>query len=161
MTSSTDWSALNEAFFTIDADPADSTNLVITELHYHPAEPTSPEEEAVSNDRDNYEFVELLALGDQAIDLGGVRFTAGIDFTFPELSILQPGERLLIAYEPTDLGYYGTDAATCVEQAARDIGLDGLQLGLQGLAGRLRLDGQLVAAAAGGAGLGGGVLVGV
>ena len=33
------------------------------------------------------------------------------------------GERLLIAYEPPDFGYYDADAVPCVIDAARDIGL--------------------------------------
>lgn len=33
------------------------------------------------------------------------------------------GERLLIAYEPAEYGYYGADAVPCVIDAARDLGL--------------------------------------
>jgi len=40
-----------------------------------------------------------------------------------ECGAARPGERLLIAYEPTDHGYYGTGALHFVVQAAEEIGL--------------------------------------
>ncbi|MCG6902310.1 MAG: hypothetical protein LJE68_06465 [Rhodobacter sp.] len=36
----------------------------------------------------------------------------------------RPGERLLIAYEPPEFGYYNGDAVPCVAEAARDLGLE-------------------------------------
>ena len=99
-----EWSALNEALFTLDTEPAGSGNLVITEIHYHPADPATPAELVVSNDRDDYEFLELLNIGPRAIDLTGVRFSAGINFSFPDNTVLSPGERVVllrdkVAYE--------------------------------------------------------------
>jgi len=35
----------------------------------------------------------------------------------------QPGDRLLIAYEPADFGYFSADVAPCVADAAQDLGL--------------------------------------
>jgi hypothetical protein len=90
------WSALNEAFFSIGAVPATASNLVISEIHYHPGEPSSPEEIATSSDRDDYEFVEFLNTGNNPIDLTQVYFTDGITFTFPLNTILNPGKRLVI-----------------------------------------------------------------
>ncbi|MFT5109948.1 MAG: hypothetical protein ACI9UA_005600 [Pseudoalteromonas tetraodonis] len=92
-----EWSALNSAFFTIDTVPADASNLVISEIHYRPENPTSPEELAVSSDRDDYEFIELQNIGAQAIDLCGVRFFAGIKFTFPPQTQLEAGGRMVLA----------------------------------------------------------------
>ncbi|MFP6898466.1 MAG: lamin tail domain-containing protein [Roseibacillus sp.] len=91
-----EWSALNEAFFTINTVPADGTNLVVSELHYHPTNPSTPAELAVSNDRDDFEFLEFLNIGPTALDLTGVRFDSGINFTFPDHTIMQVGERLLL-----------------------------------------------------------------
>ena len=91
-----EWSALNEAFFTIDSVPADATNLVVSEFHYHPANPSTPEEVAVSNDRDNFEFLEFLNIGANPVSLADVRFTEGINFAFPLDAVLHPGERLLL-----------------------------------------------------------------
>ncbi|NIP92220.1 MAG: lamin tail domain-containing protein, partial [Akkermansiaceae bacterium] len=91
-----EWSALNQAFFTIDSVPAGATNLVISELHYHPANPATPEESAQGGDRDDFEFLEFLNVGAKAIELTGVRFGAGINFAFPDYTVLPAGERLLL-----------------------------------------------------------------
>ena len=91
-----EWSALNEALFTIDSEPASRRNLVISELHYHPGEPSSPEELLISGDRDDYEFIELLNTGSRNIDLTGVRFDSGVNFAFPDNTVLGSGDRLLL-----------------------------------------------------------------
>ncbi|MCP4847048.1 MAG: lamin tail domain-containing protein, partial [Verrucomicrobiaceae bacterium] len=90
------WSALNEAFFSIGAVPANESNIIISELHYHPSEPSNPEEIAISTDRDDYEFVELLNTGDSPVDLSKVHFSNGITFEFPLNTILNPGKRLVV-----------------------------------------------------------------
>jgi hypothetical protein len=91
-----EWSALNEAFFTIDTVPADSSNLVISELHYHPSNPATPAELAVGNDRDDFEFVEFLNIGASTLDLTSVRFDVAINFAFPTGTVLPAGERVLL-----------------------------------------------------------------
>ncbi len=91
-----EWSALNEALFTINTEPAASGNLVIAEMHYHPTNPGTATESAVSTDRDDYEFLEFLNIGSRNIDLTGARFNEGINFTFPENTVLAPGGRLLL-----------------------------------------------------------------
>jgi len=102
------WSPLNSAFFTIDTVPADATNLVISELHYHPAEPATPKEIAVSSDRDNYEFVELLNIGPRSIDLSDVYFSDGIVFNFPPNTILGAGARaIVVRNEAAFIARYG------------------------------------------------------
>lgn len=65
--------------------PAEASNLVISEINYHPA-------------ADGAEFVELLNISGGTIDLAGVRFTAGIRFDFPATGsvLLEPGQRLLL-----------------------------------------------------------------
>jgi hypothetical protein len=76
-----DWSALNEATFVA---PALAGSLRITELMYHPQDPNSAAE-----------FIELLNVGAQSINLVNTQFTKGIRFTFPN-TILAPGEYLLL-----------------------------------------------------------------
>ena len=90
------WSALNEAFFSIDSVPAASTNLVISEINYHPYKPTKVEELEVSSDRDDYEFIEFFNSGNKAIDLTGLRFDLGVNFTFSDNTILASGQYLLL-----------------------------------------------------------------
>ena len=91
-----EWSALNTAYFTIDSVPADATNLVISEFNYHPSNPTAPGEIAISTDKDDYEFIELMNIGTQPIDLTNVRFTQGITFSFADNTIIPVGGRLVV-----------------------------------------------------------------
>jgi len=93
--SSGEWSALNTAFFTIDTVPADASNLIISEFNYHPAEPEGAEA-LISSDRDDFEFVELMNVGAQPIDLTGVRFTDGITFDFADNTTIPSGGRLVL-----------------------------------------------------------------
>jgi hypothetical protein len=96
-TGSSEWSPLNQAFFSIDSVDAGADSLVVSELNYRPHEPSRPEETAVSTDRDDYEFVELQNIGPKTIDLTGVGFVAGIQFTFADYSLLAPGARVVVA----------------------------------------------------------------
>ena len=129
-----EWSALNEAFFTVDSVPADATNLVITELHYHPGEPTKPEELEVTRDRDDFEFLELMNIATQTIELTGVRFQTGIEFAFPQYAVLLAGERLLLvrdrmAYEAR----YGSLAGIQAYEYRGRLSNDGDSLRLAGV----------------------------
>ena len=93
-----EWSGANFAFYNVDSTPASSANLVISELHYHPAAPTRAVELAVSSDKDDYEFIELLNISAGYVDLNGVQFTEGVHFDFAASPIRQlaPGGRLLV-----------------------------------------------------------------
>ncbi|MEO8350963.1 MAG: CotH kinase family protein [Chthoniobacteraceae bacterium] len=92
-----EWSALNTAYYSVGSVPADADNLVISEFNYHPAEPALPDEISVSTDRDDYEFVELMNVSPQPIDLTGVAFTLGINYVFPTNTILSAGGRVVLA----------------------------------------------------------------
>jgi len=87
----TTWSALNEALYVVD-----TSSLRITELMYNPPADAPP----ALFGNDQYEFVELQNTGDVPLNLAGVRFTAGIEFAFPDspdpANDLQPGETVLI-----------------------------------------------------------------
>ncbi len=77
--------------------PADSTNLVISELHYHPTDPTSAEMAAGHDDDNDFEFVEILNVGPDTVDLSGVVFADGVKFAFggSDVTTLAPGGRVL------------------------------------------------------------------
>jgi hypothetical protein len=93
------WSALNEAYFSVGTEPASAASLVVSEMNYNPAAPTDAEVAAGHTQRRNFEFIELLNIGAAAVNLEGVRFGAGFDYTFTEASAvreLAPGERVLI-----------------------------------------------------------------
>jgi hypothetical protein len=123
-----EWSALNEAFFSIGSVPANASNFIITEFHYHPEDPSSENELAVSADRDDYEFIEFLNTDSSPIDLSNVYFKKGINFTFPDNTILAAGEYLLLvrdrkAFETR----YGVSAVQIYEYKGR-LSNDGEQL---------------------------------
>lgn len=94
--STNEWSALTSTFFGIDTVPADSTNLVISEIHYRPADATTANELAVTTDRDDFEFIELLNSSGSTIDLSGVYFDDGISFFFADNTLLEAGGRLVL-----------------------------------------------------------------
>ncbi len=75
------WSALNEAVFAVG--PV-AEGLRISEIMYHPRETGNP------NDP-NAEYIELMNIGLKTINLGLVRFTDGIDFTFPSYTLPPAG----------------------------------------------------------------------
>lgn len=73
------WSALNEAVYSVGPI---AESLRITELMYHPADP-------------NTEYIELVNVGHETINLNLVHFSNGIDFAF-DVTELIPGEHVLI-----------------------------------------------------------------
>ena len=81
------WSALSEALFFPGQAPS-PVDLRISEIHYHPVATESRPGTA-------FEFVELVNLSDNPVQLLGIRFSEGIDFEFGE-GLLQAGERLLL-----------------------------------------------------------------
>jgi hypothetical protein len=90
-----DGAAVGSATLTItntgSTDPATAENLVVSEIHYHPAG-TAAEE-----------FIELINVGPRPIDLTGVTFTAGVQFDFGTgaVTTLDPGARVLIVEDRT------------------------------------------------------------
>lgn len=68
--------------------------LVINEIYYNPTGTTEEEE-----------FIELYNPDDKAKSLWGYQFTNGIQFQFPQNSIIQPGEYIVIAHN--DSAYVG------------------------------------------------------
>ena len=71
-----EWSALNEASYAIGPI---ADNLRITEMMYHPAE-------APLGDP-NAEFIEVKNVGGTALKLNLVKFSNGVDFTFPSMTL--------------------------------------------------------------------------
>ena len=82
------WSALSEAVFAVG--PV-AENLRITEIMYHPKAQADAGEP-------NEEFIELTNIGDETICLNLVRFTDGIDFTFPHIE-LAPGRHIIVVQD--------------------------------------------------------------
>lgn len=91
------WSALNEAYFSVGAVAAASGNLVISKIHYRPGAPTADEINAGHTDRSDFEFVEILNVSGNAVNLDGISFSAGLDITLLPGGVreLAPGGRAL------------------------------------------------------------------
>jgi hypothetical protein len=74
-------------------------NLVISKIMYHPLPPTAAELAALpSVEEGDFEWVEIMNIGTEALDLTELRFTKGIEFDFVEGSktMIAAGERLVI-----------------------------------------------------------------
>lgn len=86
------WGALNEACYSV-GPVADS--LRVTEIMYHPADP-------------NHEFIEVKNIGAGSINLAWVKFTDGVDFTFPSLSLEGGGYAVVVRNQSRFEALYGT-----------------------------------------------------
>lgn len=73
-------------------------NLTVSKIHYHPAAASATEIEAGFPSRGDFEFLELLNLSEDTIDLSGLRLGDGVYFEFADASIihLDPGQRLFL-----------------------------------------------------------------
>ena len=86
------WSALNEAVYGVG--PV-AESLRISEIMYHPAgDPNS-------------EFIELTNVGGETINLNLVRFTKGIEYTFPSFELPAGGYCLLVRDAASFKARYG------------------------------------------------------
>ena len=92
-----EWSALNEATFTVG-----SPRLIISELNYHPASPSAEEVSLGFDDPDDFEFIEFFNPDGTTFDLSDVYFSDGVVFTFADSSVkeLRPGEYVLVVRKP-------------------------------------------------------------
>ncbi len=89
--------------FTQEAYPAlgsgaqyfSEAELVISELHYNPAEGSS------------YEFIELYNQYNKEKSLEGYYFSEGVEFVFPEGSAIAPGEYVIVALDATSFASSG------------------------------------------------------
>jgi len=90
------WSALNRAEFLFNAQ-ATSGNLAVTEINYNPYEPTEAELAVDSTfTAGDFEFIELLNIGVETVDLSDVQFSIGVTFDFAITDTIEPGQRVVI-----------------------------------------------------------------
>jgi hypothetical protein len=69
---SSSWSGIRAETYVVNP-----LTLIITEIMYHP-----PPADSGTNGAEDFEFIELKNVGNQPVNLVGIRFTNGIDFTF-------------------------------------------------------------------------------
>lgn len=73
--------------------------IVISKIMYHPLPPSAAELAVIpSLEEQDFEWIEIMNVGSEALDLSELRFTKGIEFDFVEGSktSIAPGERLVI-----------------------------------------------------------------
>ena len=71
--------------------------LRVTEIHYHPADPSAAEQAAnPSWTASDFEFIELTNTGPSTLDISGARFVTGIDHTFPATTTIPAGESIIL-----------------------------------------------------------------
>ncbi len=81
------WSALLEAQF---YPPQDFSRLQVSEIMFNPRG-------SGSVDGDEFEFLELYNSGGVSLELGGLRFSHGVEFTFTNGTVLAAGQYLVLA----------------------------------------------------------------
>ncbi|MGC3956975.1 MAG: lamin tail domain-containing protein [Verrucomicrobiota bacterium] len=93
------WSRWSDAlqFVTTPAPTAlTSNNIVVSEFMYNPPTLSAAEITAGFNDKQLFEYVELLNISTNTMSLEGLAFTNGINFTFGVGVSLSPNERILV-----------------------------------------------------------------
>jgi hypothetical protein len=124
------WSALNEAIFAIG--PV-AESLRITEIMYHPPDTNEP------NDP-NEEFIELKNIGPGAINLNLVRFTNGVDFTFPSLELAGGQYVLVVKDQAAFSSQYPDFSGVIAGQFSGSLANDGERIRLEDAIGQTILD---------------------
>jgi hypothetical protein len=85
------WSGLIDTTFYVIQNFSD---LLITEIMYHP--PTG----ATNFTSDDFEFIELKSVAPTNLELSGLFFTNGINYTFPVGTFLAPGHFIVLVSNP-------------------------------------------------------------
>ena len=90
------WGAPVVQSYAVGTTPATAANLMVSEIMYHPSDPSAAEIAAGFADQDQFEFIEFMNISNTAIDLSGVAFGAGASFSFPGGLLLAAGARTIV-----------------------------------------------------------------
>ena len=108
------WSAMNTEVYAVG--PV-LENLRISELMYHPSDPTPTEITAAGDPNltdEDFEFIELKNIGGTAINLNLVHFTDGIDFTFGDYTLAADGYAVLVKNQAAFAARYSTSGINII-----------------------------------------------
>ncbi len=98
--------------------PASADHIVVSELMYHPADPSPTEIAAGFLDADQFEYLELSNISAATVELTGLRFVSGIDFVFGS-STVPPGGKVLLVRDQAAFDFrYGAGRRIAGEFAA-------------------------------------------
>lgn len=119
------WSGPTAAIFTVTAP-----RLVLTEVMYSPAPPPG----STTDDSSRFEYVELMNAGTEPLDLRGFRLGGGIEFAFAtgSVTMLAPGERIVVARDPAALVSRHGDIPNLAGQYAGALANEGERITLVG-----------------------------
>ena len=102
-----EWSAMDSALFLFETVVATTDSLRIAEIHYHPENPTAEETAAGFDNDDDFEFIKLVNISGERIDLTDVQLQRlvngdtqeGVAFRFEDSDVvrLNPGSSVFIA----------------------------------------------------------------
>ena len=124
-----EWGAPTIATFVINAEPANSSNLVISEIMYDPLPPTPNEEMAGYTSDDDFEYLEIHNPTNLTVNLSEVTFIDGFNFSFTDSAInelLPDGRALIVANRSAFLTRYGSDLLGFIAgEFQNDTGLSG------------------------------------
>ncbi len=92
-----EWSAPVKGRYYVNAEPADASNLFLSEIMYHPSDLSDVDEIAGFVDEDQFEFIEFYNGSRNRIDLTGVTLTGtGVNLTFGTGVTMNPGEHAVV-----------------------------------------------------------------
>ncbi len=99
VTPATEWSALAEGTFSVGAEAASASNLIISKILYRPTTATPAEITAGFTGRSPFEYLELYNHGTAPLTLTGATVTGAIDYAFPTDTpiVVNTGERVILA----------------------------------------------------------------
>ena len=127
------WGGLANVRYSTDTLAA-AGNLIVTEVNYHPTNPSAAEltVNPVFTASD-FEFLELRNIGATPLDLGGAQFTLGIEFAFTgeNALTLAPGAYVVVAANPAAFTARNGAGATVVGPFTGDLDNSGEQLTLK------------------------------
>jgi hypothetical protein len=100
------WSALNEAVYAVGPVAG---NLRITEIMYNPLRVEGVPPSDRGQDARDTEFIELQNIGSKTINLNLVKFTNGINFTFPSIELTEGQYTVVVQNRNAFEARYGTN----------------------------------------------------
>ncbi len=92
------WSAMSEATFFLNTQSATASNLAISEIMYHPIDPSPAEIQAGFSDADDFEFIEIHNPSSTEVDLRGLYIfdAVEVDLDATGVTTLSAGQRALL-----------------------------------------------------------------
>ena len=103
--------------------------LRVSEILYAPSAPTAAELTSIATlNGSEFEYVELTNIGPSPLDISGAQFVEGISFTFPDATILDPGQHILVVANQAAFNLRHPDGLNIAGEYTGKLDNDGEQL---------------------------------